>query len=870
MKHTGKRILVASLLLNTISPLAVSASELNGVITEQTVNYSTAIDTGQLQLSQQTGTIGDTIAFRLPMANQEEIVSSVVSLYNAEEDATQIVQLKLNGETGSLEGSLSVDDQLASGIWQIEYIEVINQNASERVYNDALVDNSELGTTADLSNYDITITEIATDTMTPAVDKDSISVSHGEIKSGQLVKYSVAALDNRQVVLAEMKLYNETIDKMTTIELTYDPVINRFDGEFTPTLTDIGVWEIASISTWDAVENESTMFNSQSVYKNEIENTYDFSQHDLTVLAVKETISPAINSKGLLISGDNVEKGKPVSYIFSASGFTDPDTVKGTLTIQHIETGKNHVLPVKFISVTGHYHAELETTDELATGKWVVSSINLNDKDNNSQHVYNVQIHADKEGAVDLSQADLELTEKVNKIPSVLYSTHIQSIGWQAGKLDGASSGTVNQGLRLEAIIIDLQNTPFTGNVEYQTHIQSIGWQDYVKNGAESGTKNQSKRMEAIRIKLTGEIAENYDIYYRVHAQSYGWLDWAKNGESAGTEGLGKRLEAIEIKLVKKGNVAPGSTHRPFVQNKPIIAYKTHVQSEGWTDYVENGDMSGTSGRGLRLEGIRMRVADPLYSGNISYRTHIQSIGWQDWKNNDTLSGTEGKALRLEAIQIKLDGELAQAYDIYYRVHAQSFGWLDWAKNGESAGTEGLALRLEGIEVVLVKKGGPAPGETNRNFILSDPTVNYTTHVQKQGWQNTVSDGGMSGTSGKGLRLEGILMNVFTQSLTGDIQYRTHVQREGWQDWKKNWQLSGTQGKGLRLEAIEIKLSGEMAKFYDIYYRVHAQSYGWLGWAKNGESAGTAGLAKRLEGIEVKLVRKGAKAPGSTERAFVK
>ena len=78
MKHTGKRILVASLLLNTISPLAVSASELNGVITEQTVNYSTAIDTGQLQLSQQTGTIGDTIAFRLPMANQEEIVSSVV------------------------------------------------------------------------------------------------------------------------------------------------------------------------------------------------------------------------------------------------------------------------------------------------------------------------------------------------------------------------------------------------------------------------------------------------------------------------------------------------------------------------------------------------------------------------------------------------------------------------------------------------------------------------------------------------------------------------------------------------------------------------------------------------------------------------
>ena len=37
-----------------------------------------------------------------------------------------------------------------------------------------------------------------------------------------------------------------------------------------------------------------------------------------------------------------------------------------------------------------------------------------------------------------------------------------------------------------------------------------------------SGTSGQSKRLEAIRIKLTDELAENYDIYYRVHAQEFG------------------------------------------------------------------------------------------------------------------------------------------------------------------------------------------------------------------------------------------------------------------------------------------------------------------------------------------------------------
>ena len=85
-------------------------------------------------------------------------------------------------------------------------------------------------------------------------------------------------------------------------------------------------------------------------------------------------------------------------------------------------------------------------------------------------------------------------------------------------------------------------------------------------NGALSGTVDQSKRLEAIKIKLTGEMADKYDIYYRVHAQDYGWLGWAKNGSSAGTEGLSKRLEAIEVMLVNKGEKAPGNTSNSFIK----------------------------------------------------------------------------------------------------------------------------------------------------------------------------------------------------------------------------------------------------------------------------------------------------------------
>ncbi len=146
------------------------------------------------------------------------------------------------------------------------------------------------------------------------------------------------------------------------------------------------------------------------------------------------------------------------------------------------------------------------------------------------------------------------------------------------------------------------------------------------------------------------------------------------------------------------------------------VEYTTHVQNIGWQDYVKDGIMAGTSGLGLRLEGIKIRLNSPL-EGNIEYSTHIQNIGWQEYKLNDNMSGTSGKSLRLEAIKINLTGTIAKVYDVYYRVHAQNAGWLGWAKNGESAGTAGYGFRLEGIEIKLVEKGNKAPRSTTNCFV---------------------------------------------------------------------------------------------------------------------------------------------------------
>lgn len=306
-------------------------------------------------------------------------------------------------------------------------------------------------------------------------------------------------------------------------------------------------------------------------------------------------------------------------------------------------------------------------------------------------------------------------TPTQKKIPNVKYRTHVQDIGWQNYVQNGNTAGTTGRSLRLEGINIKLDNNEYGGGISYQTHVQNIGWQNYVQNDQMSGTSGKSLRLEAIRIKLTGEIEKYYDVYYRVHCQNFGWMGWAKNGEDAGSAGYSYRLEGIQIVLVSKGKAAPGSTANSFIQK--YVVYSTHVQNIGWQGAVNDGNMSGTSGKSLRLEAIQINLDNQRYSGDIEYRTHIQNIGWEkSYRKNGQTSGTSGKSLRLEAIQIRLTGIMATKYDVYYRVHCQNFGWMGWTKNGESAGSAGYSYRLEGIQIVLVPKGNAAPGSTSNAF----------------------------------------------------------------------------------------------------------------------------------------------------------
>lgn len=350
--------------------------------------------------------------------------------------------------------------------------------------------------------------------------------------------------------------------------------------------------------------------------------------------------------------------------------------------------------------------------DDLTTDSVIVSGDRITyyvktTKHNNESGEYYSTITVTTPSKTVSKQITIDVPSSTPSTTQLSYTGHVQNIGWQDWVSDGEKIGTSGKGLRIEALKIKV-TSPLSGSVQYRTHVQNIGWQAYVADGELSGTKGKNLRLEALQVRLTGTLSEKYDIYYRTHAQDLGWLGWAVNDGKSGTAGLSKRLEAMEIRLVEKGGTAPGSTNNAYVTNqkeaKPSVIYTTHVQNIGWQAEVADGIMSGTKGKNLRLEGIKIRVNGDGLQGGIEYTTHVQNIGWQPYVSNGELSGTKGKGLRLESIKIRLIGELSQKYSIEYRTHVQNEGWQRWVRDDTMSGTKGKSLRLEGIEIRLIRK----------------------------------------------------------------------------------------------------------------------------------------------------------------------
>ena len=96
------------------------------------------------------------------------------------------------------------------------------------------------------------------------------------------------------------------------------------------------------------------------------------------------------------------------------------------------------------------------------------------------------------------------------------------------------------------------------------------------------------------------------------------------------------------------------------------VQYEAHVQSIGWQESVKDGAEAGTDGKSLRVEALKINLANAPEGASIKYQAHVQSIGWQDPVKDGAEAGTDDRSLRVEALKISLEN--LPGYSIEYRV----------------------------------------------------------------------------------------------------------------------------------------------------------------------------------------------------------
>ena len=218
-------------------------------------------------------------------------------------------------------------------------------------------------------------------------------------------------------------------------------------------------------------------------------------------------------------------------------------------------------------AVAGHFGKKADS-DQVT----VVSEENASESDADS---VNVEVNAAGDTQAQDAQSGAEgadsQTSGSEDGVSAIYGVSVNSIGWSRFFADNSYCMTPSDKY-VTAFRATLNGQPYgmTGTVTYRANLSGTGWLGWVEDGQESGKADGSEPLEAISMKLTGQLAEQYDILYSV-LQDNQWTDWMKNGEEAGAYGVGLPVQGIRISVAKK--LADGNSYAGNIDpTKPMIA----------------------------------------------------------------------------------------------------------------------------------------------------------------------------------------------------------------------------------------------------------------------------------------------------------
>ena len=209
----------------------------------------------------------------------------------------------------------------------------------------------------------------------------------------------------------------------------------------------------------------------------------------------------------------------------------------------------------------------------------------------------------------------------------LVYSAHVQNIGWQASVSDGAKAGTTGKSLRMEALKI--KGWPIT----YRAHVQNIGWMPWVVVGYDefAGTTGRSLRMEAVQARLDPVAAERYAIEYQCHVQDLGWLAWTRDGGTCGTTGKSLRMEAVRMRIVERTSTpepTATATPTPTATSTPTPT-ATPTPTPTVTTPAPTGSTSIAVTADTGMEATGAAVLSSIGASDVAWAAHLGDMAYQ-------------------------------------------------------------------------------------------------------------------------------------------------------------------------------------------------------------------------------------------------
>lgn len=290
---------------------------------------------------------------------------------------------------------------------------------------------------------------------------------------------------------------------------------------------------------------------------------------------------------------------------------------------------------------------------------------------------------------------------------------------WCADTTKGKAAGTTTTrgtGIKVKYLLMKGSDGSTKKSRDFTVELNVDGKWVSVKAGKAYASK--SKTIQGIKIKLSDELAKDYNVFYRVNVAHYEWLGWAKNGQATGTSGQEYSIRALKVSI-KSINKPDKVSAKPLWVKRPTVKYSLGLTKTPSTlsKTKKNGGTAGKTSWNAKSDRLRVSLANTAFVGSIEYQVRTgknNNTGWSSWKANGATAGKKKK--KIQAIRIRLTGKLKKYYDVYYRVYSGDNHWLGWAKNGRTAGTGQIGYKVGAVQVKLVIKGGGAPGSTSSSY----------------------------------------------------------------------------------------------------------------------------------------------------------